>query len=81
MDQDALLQNGSWRVRSARAGRREPTFLYDWERSNYNMLASAERMGRAFGTPNLKGIGCRVRKATGSGRHLDPREKNLINIG
>jgi anaerobic selenocysteine-containing dehydrogenase len=39
-------------------------FLYDWDRSNYNMLTSAERLGKAFGTPNLKGIGCRVRKAT-----------------
>jgi len=35
--------------------------LYGWERSNYNMLTSVERLGRAFGTPNLKGIGCRIR--------------------
>ncbi len=39
-------------------------FLYDWERANYNRLTSAERLGKAFGTPNLKGIGCRVRKAS-----------------
>jgi anaerobic selenocysteine-containing dehydrogenase len=42
----------------------EGAFLYDWERSNYNMLTSTERLGKAFGTPNLKGIGCRVRKAS-----------------
>jgi len=35
--------------------------LYGWERSNYNMLTSIEKLGKAFGTPNLKGIGCRIR--------------------
>ena len=38
--------------------------LYDWNRSNYNMLTSTESLGRPFGTPNLKGIGCRIRKAS-----------------
>jgi anaerobic selenocysteine-containing dehydrogenase len=35
---------------------------YDWQLSNFNMLTSMEPVGREFGTPNLKGIGCRIRK-------------------
>jgi anaerobic selenocysteine-containing dehydrogenase len=35
---------------------------YEWKRSNYNMVTSMEPVGREFGTPNLKGIGCRIRK-------------------
>jgi anaerobic selenocysteine-containing dehydrogenase len=35
---------------------------FDWKESNYNMLTSAEKLGKEFGTPNLKGIPCRVRK-------------------
>jgi anaerobic selenocysteine-containing dehydrogenase len=37
---------------------------FDWKTSNYNMLTSAERLGKEFGTPNLKGIPCRIRKAS-----------------
>ncbi|MBI5017388.1 MAG: molybdopterin-dependent oxidoreductase [Deltaproteobacteria bacterium] len=33
-----------------------------WERSNYNVLTSTAELGREFGTPNLKGIACRVRR-------------------
>ncbi|MGD2126240.1 MAG: molybdopterin-dependent oxidoreductase [Desulfobacteraceae bacterium] len=39
----------------------KPESLYDWEKSNFNILTSAEKVGKAFGTPNLKGIGCRIR--------------------
>jgi anaerobic selenocysteine-containing dehydrogenase len=35
---------------------------YDWQKSNFNMLTSMEKLGKAFGTPNLKGIGCKIRK-------------------
>ncbi len=35
---------------------------YEWEKSNFNMLTSAEILGKEFGTPNLKGIRCRIRK-------------------
>jgi anaerobic selenocysteine-containing dehydrogenase len=35
---------------------------YEWKKSNYNMLISADRLGREFGTPNIKGIGCNIRK-------------------
>jgi len=33
---------------------------YDWEKSNFNILTSARKLGREFGTPNLKGIGCAI---------------------
>ncbi len=35
---------------------------YEWKKSNYNMLISSERLGREFGTPNIKGTLCRIRK-------------------
>jgi anaerobic selenocysteine-containing dehydrogenase len=35
---------------------------YDWERSNFNILTSSEKLGREFGTPNLKGIVCNIKK-------------------
>jgi anaerobic selenocysteine-containing dehydrogenase len=34
---------------------------YEWEKSNYNILTSIDKLGKEFGTPNLKGIGCRVK--------------------
>jgi anaerobic selenocysteine-containing dehydrogenase len=36
--------------------------LFDWEKSNFNVLTSTDKLGKAFGTPNLKGMGCRIRK-------------------
>ena len=36
--------------------------LFGWDRSNFNMLTTTEKLGRQFGTPNLKGINCRVRR-------------------
>jgi anaerobic selenocysteine-containing dehydrogenase len=35
---------------------------YEWQKSNYNMLTSTQKLGREFGTPRLKGIGCRIRR-------------------
>ena len=34
-----------------------------WTRSNYNILTSAQEVGKEFGTPNLKGIPCGIRAA------------------
>ncbi len=34
--------------------------LYEWDKSNLNILTSAEKLGKEFGTPNLKGIGCKI---------------------
>jgi anaerobic selenocysteine-containing dehydrogenase len=36
--------------------------LYGWEQSNFNVLTSTEKLGREFGTPNLKSINCRIRR-------------------
>ncbi len=36
--------------------------LFGWDRSNFNMLTTTEKLGRQFGTPNLKGINCRIRR-------------------
>jgi anaerobic selenocysteine-containing dehydrogenase len=41
---------------------KKPESQYDWKTSNFNMLTSMETLGKAFGTPNLKGIGCRIRR-------------------
>ena len=40
----------------------KPESQYDWDRSNFNILTSIEKLGKEFGTPNLKGIGCRIRR-------------------
>jgi anaerobic selenocysteine-containing dehydrogenase len=37
-----------------------PESQYGWEKSNLNMLTSAGKLGKEYGTPNLKGIGCRI---------------------
>ncbi len=39
--------------------------LYDWDRANYNMLTDTETVGKAFGTPALKGIPCRIAPVDG----------------
>ncbi len=49
-----------------------PETQYGWERSNLNMLTSAEKLGKEYGTPNLKGIGCRI-----SGKVPDDRMEAL----
>lgn len=40
-----------------------PEDQYGWKRANYNMLTTTQELGKEFGTPNLKGMGCRIRKA------------------
>jgi anaerobic selenocysteine-containing dehydrogenase len=34
-----------------------------WQAANFNCLTTVEGAGKQFGTPNLKGISCRIRKA------------------
>ncbi len=34
---------------------------FDWKSANYNMLTSTDRLGKEFGSPDLKGIPCRIR--------------------
>ena len=36
--------------------------LFDWEKSNFNMLTSTDKLSKQYGTPNLKGIMCRIRR-------------------
>jgi anaerobic selenocysteine-containing dehydrogenase len=36
--------------------------LYEWEKSNFNILTSTEKLGKEFGTPNLKAIGCKIQR-------------------
>jgi len=38
--------------------------LYEWDKSNFNILTSTKKLGKEFGTPNLKGIGCKIRRNT-----------------
>ncbi|MDH7478940.1 MAG: molybdopterin-dependent oxidoreductase [Syntrophomonadaceae bacterium] len=33
---------------------------FEWRKSNFNMLTSIEKLGREFGTPNLKSLACRI---------------------
>ena len=40
----------------------DPTRQYDWQASNFNMLTSIGKLGKEFGTPNLKNLPCRIRK-------------------
>jgi len=35
-----------------------------WQVANFNCLTTVEGAGKQFGTPNLKGINCRIRKAS-----------------
>ncbi len=35
---------------------------FEWRRSNFNMLTSVVKLGKEFGTPNLKSLPCRIRK-------------------
>jgi hypothetical protein len=35
---------------------------FEWRKSNFNMLTSVGKLGKEFGTPNLKNLPCRIRK-------------------
>jgi anaerobic selenocysteine-containing dehydrogenase len=36
---------------------------FEWQKSNFNRLTSIEKLGKEFGTPNIKNIPCRIRRA------------------
>ena len=40
-----------------------PETMYGWEKSNFNILTGYEVMAPPVGTPEIKGIPCRVSKA------------------
>lgn len=35
---------------------------FEWRKSNFNMLTSIGKLGKEFGTPNLKNLPCRIRR-------------------
>jgi len=39
-----------------------PASQYDWQSANFNMLTSVGKLGKEYGTPNLKSIPCRIRR-------------------
>ncbi len=41
-----------------------PETQYDWRKSNFNMLTSIGKLGKEFGTPNIKNLPCRIRKTS-----------------
>lgn len=41
----------------------DPARQFDWQRSNYNMMTSVEKLGKEYGTPNLKSLPCRISRA------------------
>ncbi len=43
----------------------DPSRQYDWQSANFNMLTSITKLGKEFGTPNLKNLPCRISKANG----------------
>jgi len=45
----------------------DPGRQYDWQSANFNMLTSIGKLGREFGTPNLKNLPCRISKAGSQG--------------
>jgi len=36
----------------------------DWESANFNMMTSSRNLGKEFGTPELRGIACRIRPSS-----------------
>jgi anaerobic selenocysteine-containing dehydrogenase len=42
----------------------DPKEQFEWRKSNFNMLTSVGKLGKEFGTPNLKNLPCRIRKKT-----------------
>lgn len=42
-----------------------PETQYEWRKSNFNMLTSIGKLGKEFGTPNIKNLPCRIRRKLG----------------
>ncbi len=39
----------------------DPAQQFEWQKSNFNMLTSTKKVGKEFGTPNLKNLPCRIK--------------------
>jgi anaerobic selenocysteine-containing dehydrogenase len=35
---------------------------FEWRKSNFNMLTSIGKLGKEFGTPNIKNLPCRIHR-------------------
>ena len=57
LDPEVVSASSGWWFPEGR-----PEQQFEWEVSNLNILTSAKEIGREFGTPNLRGIRCRIRK-------------------
>lgn len=40
----------------------DATRQFDWKSANFNMLTSIGKLGKEFGTPNIKNLPCRIRR-------------------
>ena len=40
----------------------EASEQFEWRKSNFNMLTSIGKLGKEFGTPNIKNLPCRIRR-------------------
>lgn len=40
----------------------DASLQFNWRESNFNMLTSVEKLGKEFGTPNIKNLPCRIRR-------------------
>jgi anaerobic selenocysteine-containing dehydrogenase len=59
LDPEVLSASTGWWFPEGEAAKQ-----FEWEVSNLNILTSTKELGREFGTPNLRGIRCRIRKTS-----------------
>jgi len=57
LDPEVISASHGWWFPEGRADKQ-----FEWEESNLNILTSTKELGKEFGTPNLRGIRCRIRK-------------------
>jgi anaerobic selenocysteine-containing dehydrogenase len=57
LDPEVLCASQGWWFPEGKAEKQ-----FEWKESNLNILTSTKELGREFGTPNLRGIRCRIRK-------------------
>ncbi len=46
----------------------DPKQGYNWQEANYNILTTTQNLGQEFGTPDLKGLACRIRPLKASNK-------------
>ncbi len=53
---------------------------FEWKKSNYNMLTSVSKLGREFGTPNMKNLPCRIRRAEQESEQIPVYRENVQDV-